>query len=145
MPLCGVCSLPADTCVQLELANVEQKRVVKRQPSQGVRDGKGTSTGCKDYRGRFGSAVGVSALVLFQHLLFEPPSCPRELFWALVPSTLTWLCFLSVCLFQVGLKRRAISHTLFRLQVKSHRAGSVLHANVGGHCKVLLSSPMVIS
>lgn len=39
---------------------------------------------------------------------------------------------------------KAINHAPFRLEVKGHRAESVLHANVDGHHTILTSFPVVI-
>lgn len=52
---------------------------------------------------------------------------------------------LSICVStSLWTQTKAINHTPFRVEVKSHRAESMLHANVDGHHKILTSFPVVI-
>ena len=52
---------------------------------------------------------------------------------------------LSICVStSLWTQSKAIHHAPFRLEVKGHRAESVLHANVDGHHKILTSFPVVI-
>lgn len=55
------------------------------------------------------------------------------------------VALLSICMSgSLWTQSKAINHAPFRLEVKSHRAGSVLHASVDGHHKILTSFPVEI-
>lgn len=99
--------------------------------------------GFKDYRRRFahGKNMNVSPF---------PAPAAEATFLSRSPTLASGSHRLPVALLSVCVSRslwtqsKAINHAPFRLEVKSHRAGSVLHASVDGHHKILTSFPVVI-
>lgn len=104
--------------------------------------GKQPAQGLQGLQERSGSVVWIWTSALFQHLLLEPPSCSRELPWALVPSTSCSSAFYLCIYFKLDSKVENSYPVPVRGQ-KSQR-GSMLHTYIGGQ-KSSPSFPMVIT